>query len=1260
MKKHHRKKRLPHLGIGVLFLFGSASVYAELSPQPRMSVSTDTFNQQQKLNLSLYNSILTLSPQGLFSTPMGLYIYANYPTKIKQYQLMVYRASDVENSRPLVRLLVDAVSPYEAVMWNGELDNGQTLSTHGEYKIILTALGYDGRQDSVSAAFFSTRGVASGDASPFLVYERAEDAGIAFKALSNNDTPYLSQGTVDGQPVQFVDLMKLSKMPDEEQAAFWSATVQQLRSHNRFRAGTASMVGATSAASITETEASTNDEPIVGQRLTLRGQLMESAEIPGFGLSNVDKQGMVASAQDRTVIVQMAGLAGKRDITLNGERLMVDNRGRAMRELVLSPGETTFDLSWTDEDGIRQSQTETLRVEQNNEFFYVGLVEATWAQNKVSGDGRSILEDADEHHYSGKGSWDGRVQFYLKGNMDEYRITAHLDTTETKLKNAFGRIGDKDPTRFTRELDPEAYYPIYGDDSTVENDVDTEGKFYVKLEKGKNYALWGNYNTQMTGTKFADFNRSLYGAKLYHENADVTQFGDIRSYATLFAATGDTRGSHNEFASTGGSLYFLKYQRVTTGSLKLSVELRDSNTGRVKGTTTLTEGVDFEIDNFQGRILLTKPLPITMSGGAGDSIISGGGLLNGDNVWLIADYEYYADGLNMEDQKVYGARAYGWLNDYLRVGASYIHEDQASGDSYQQKGADIILRATKGTQTHVEYALSDAGSNDIYVSTNGGLGFSQQSVSGDAKGAAWRIEQIADVGELFNNDIPLMFKGYYSMKQAGFSSFSTAQEHDLKEWGAELRYDFEADKNGVLVSYAREQERSLHEERIARAQYYQALTENLQAAIELQHRREDNYDATGLTKETLAAIKLSHRFFEGRDSGYVIQQVTVDKTGDVADNNKTTVGYESQIIDSLRLGAEVFGSNRGAGGGVFGNWDINERASVYTKVMNDIDSNAGRGITTTVGSNMKATSQMDLYSERQFKSQNIQRSTSDVYGVSYKPTTSHTIDASYSTGRVNYRNQGTTTLTGNNDTQRDVYLLGYGYKDVFFQIRNKVEYRWERGNNQTLKQWVTTNRAKTIISENFSWLGQLDLAKTTGSQDVVSNYTEAAIGFAYRPMAVNNLNLFGKVTFVKGYDPDDQLIATNSGSIHNDYEQKSWVYSLEGVYEWNQYIDTALKAAHRQGHLRYKGESEWFSSGASLYAARINVKYADWEYQLEGRSLRTSLADDHKDGIVTSVYRNVGDNLKMGVGYNFTDYNDNLTHLNYDARGWFINIVGSF
>jgi hypothetical protein len=48
---------------------------------------------------------------------------------------------------------------------------------------------------------------------------------------------------------------------------------------------------------------------------------------------------------------------------------------------------------------------------------------------------------------------------------------------------------------------------------------------------------------------------------------------------------------------------------------------------------------------------------------------------------------------------------------------------------------------------------------------------------------------------------------------------------------------------------------------------------------------------------------------------------------------------------------------------------------------------------------------------------------------------------------------------------------------------------------------------------------------------------------------------------------------------------------------------------------------------------------------------------DRRSGALLGVYRYMGDHLKVVVGYNFTDFSDDLTELNYENHGFFINLL---
>ncbi len=68
----------------------------------------------------------------------------------------------------------------------------------------------------------------------------------------------------------------------------------------------------------------------------------------------------------------------------------------------------------------------------------------------------------------------------------------------------------------------------------------------------------------------------------------------------------------------------------------------------------------------------------------------------------------------------------------------------------------------------------------------------------------------------------------------------------------------------------------------------------------------------------------------------------------------------------------------------------------------------------------------------------------------------------------------------------------------------------------------------------------------------------------------------------------------------------------------------------------------------------------EWDGLAEFRWRRNKESDDRRMGWLIDADRRINDFLRIGVGYNFTDFSDNLADLDYDDRGWFINIVGVY
>jgi hypothetical protein len=62
---------------------------------------------------------------------------------------------------------------------------------------------------------------------------------------------------------------------------------------------------------------------------------------------------------------------------------------------------------------------------------------------------------------------------------------------------------------------------------------------------------------------------------------------------------------------------------------------------------------------------------------------------------------------------------------------------------------------------------------------------------------------------------------------------------------------------------------------------------------------------------------------------------------------------------------------------------------------------------------------------------------------------------------------------------------------------------------------------------------------------------------------------------------------------------------------------------------------------------------------VEGRMLKLPDLEQRRTGALVGLYRYLGKNFKVGAGYNFTDFSDDLTDLSYDHQGFFVNVVGT-
>ena len=103
------------------------------------------------------------------------------------------------------------------------------------------------------------------------------------------------------------------------------------------------------------------------------------------------------------------------------------------------------------------------------------------------------------------------------------------------------------------------------------------------------------------------------------------------------------------------------------------------------------------------------------------------------------------------------------------------------------------------------------------------------------------------------------------------------------------------------------------------------------------------------------------------------------------------------------------------------------------------------------------------------------------------------------------------------------------------------------------------------------------------------------------------------------------------------------------------------KYAYRCGEVAQDRENpEYFDSRAHLYVLRADWHFIHrWDALFEVRRLDLPDAQDSRNGALVALYRHLGNHIKVGVGYNFSDFSDDLTQLDYDYQGLFINLIGT-
>jgi uncharacterized repeat protein (TIGR01451 family) len=935
-------------------------------------------------------------------------------------------------------------------------------------------------------------------------------------------------------------------------------------------------------------------------------------------------------------------------------------------------------------DRIEVTDPTSLAIDvRSNSHFMVGLASLTVGKHNLSGNAGSLATD---EHFDESIFTDGRLAFYAKGNHDNYFYTAQMDSSEDQLSN-FGRnMRRKDPRRIFRQLDADRHYAVYGDDSTTISDVDTQGALYGRLDWNRNTALWGNYNTGMTDTEFMQYNRSLYGAKFRHESQEATSYGDSNSELTVFGSQAQSAAAHVRFQATGGSLYYLAHTDVVQGSEKVWIEVQRRDTEQVVEREILIEGRDYEVDAIQGRILLSAPLSQVVND-RGPSIIRSAPL-EGDDVFLLVDYEYVPDEFDF-DAWTYGARGRKWFGDHVGLGATTVSDD-GNGRDYELNGADLVLRfgeeypvGSGGSYFSAEFAESSntqSGSNQ--VSYNGGLSFESQSTGGAIGGDALALEARVDLSEInraWQGDV----RAWSKTRDAGFSSGRMDQGVETTDIGFEAYVGF--GESGVLSAAFTDLEKDqVSRSRVARVQAKGQLGEAITASAEIRHENVERTTAyptgpvgslnatLGDGEALLVGARLSYEL-PGNATVYAAGQTVTSDSGDYRENDLLSIGINTSLNNDIGLNFEVSDGDRGSafsaavdfaaddklnfnlasgiGSGAVSQFStryaIDEGQELYGSYTVDPDRTDGERNLLTLGQRRAFGNRLAMFTESQFGKEDRYASAGHVFGMEFD-------------GIKEWRISGTMQFSENtsDDLQFERRALSVGAQRSIASSKfsSRLEYREDTGTNVRSRQYVTSNSLTHKFGDDHRLLGQLNLSWTddirNGGRD--TRFTEFNIGHAYRPVLSDKLNVLTKYTFL--YD----LLTESQNQSRPD--EHSHLLAVDAIYSPGNRWELGGKLAVKSGKRRASRDAgKWQRFGLRLATARVRFHATrKWDGLAEYRWLTDTHGDNSRNGALVGLYRHLGDNFKLGIGFNFTDFNDDLRLNDYNNSGWFVDVVGKY
>ncbi len=826
----------------------------------------------------------------------------------------------------------------------------------------------------------------------------------------------------------------------------------------------------------------------------------------------------------------------------------------------------------------------------------------------------------------------GRVAMFVKGTVKgEYLLTAAYDSDKIVQQKLF------------RDIDPNTYYPVFGDASVKNFDAQSTSRLYVRVDKDKSYMLYGDYTTAATdeATKLASYSRSLTGGKYHFENDTVK--------VNAWAARDTLRAYVDEQPGMGISgPYAVGQPNAVANSEKVELLVRDrAQVSVILKRELLTRFVDYDFEPFTGKMLFRKPVPSVDE--------------NLNPVSIRTTYEVDEGG---EKFWVGGVDAKIKVGP-VSIGASHV-EDKNTFAPYKLSGINAEVKLGAQTYFVAEVAKSTGTqfynqSIDAITSATSG---SPTSLGGVVPSAVVQSGQAARM-ELRHTSDDLQARAYVNKADADFQNSNAGVTAGREEAGANASYKV-SDQIVMKVDLILTKDLATASKREAGgASVNYKISDTLSVDIGVNHVKEKGKaGALGVTTLQNSQSSVPGLGFAGT-SNYGIStangasllpalSTTTAATTSAAqiDNEYTSlrarltakVTEDASIYGEIERATDDTGRQRSALGAEY---RINEKSRVYGRYEfeNTLSGNvAGYSLsgtntrTSVVGVDTEYMKDGQLFSE--YRLSGAQNGFDAAASIGVRNQWSITDGFMINTSA---ERQALRPFEG---ARGDAVAMSLGAMysgNPVYKLGGKLEYRTSRPTDQ----WNATMAYDRKLDNDWSAIVRDLYMYThdkwdTGAGDQTQNRFQ--VGLAYRDVETNQFNGLARLE----YRTD---VSTALADLKNS---TTTVFSLQGNYH-------PKRAITLNGQAAFKYVNETFGAVATkwqgmLVAGRVSYDFTD---RIDGSLMASRMwgTGASVTGIGAEIGVRLVDNMWLGLSYNIGKFVDTeLFSSNASWTGWHLRM----